>query len=82
MLETMAFGVPVAAFPVTGPIDLVQPGRTGELDPDLGTAVRSALCLDPAPARDYALTHSWPAATEQFVARLAVEPARQQGAGA
>jgi glycosyltransferase involved in cell wall biosynthesis len=71
MLEAMACGVPVAAFPVTGPVDLIQPGRTGELDEDLGRAVRRALLLDPGPAREYALTHSWRAATEQFLSCLA-----------
>ena len=44
----MACGVPVAAFPVAGPIDVVEHGRTRILDGDLAVAVRRALSLDPA----------------------------------
>ena len=38
MLEAMACGVPVAAYPVTGPVDVVTHGETGILDPDLRKA--------------------------------------------
>jgi len=47
LLEAMACGVPVAAFPVTGPIDVVQNGERGILDTDLRKAVLGALKLDP-----------------------------------
>ena len=42
-LEAMASGLPIAAFPVTGPIDVVTPGVTGVLDHDLGFAACGAL---------------------------------------
>lgn len=71
LLEAMACGVPVAAFPVTGPIDVVRPGITGVLDEDLGAAVRGALELDPAPGVAFARERSWRAATEQFLSLLA-----------
>lgn len=66
MLEAMACGVPVAAYPVTGPIDVVKHGVTGCLDEDLGRAVRGALQLDGGQCRRHALEHSWARATTQF----------------
>ena len=70
-LEAMACGVPVAAYPVTGPIDVVQDGRTGALDEDLARAARRALEVDPADCREFALTMGWEACTRQFEANLA-----------
>lgn len=71
LLEAMACGLPVTAFPVTGPVDVVQPGRTGVLDQDLREAVLGALALDRAPCVAYARSHSWRAATDMFVSLLA-----------
>jgi glycosyltransferase involved in cell wall biosynthesis len=71
LLEAMACGVPVAAYPVTGPIDVVVSGRTGVLDEDLQRAALAALRLDPADCRAHALGYSWEACTRQFVAALA-----------
>jgi len=70
MLEAMACGVPVAAFPVTGPVDVVRNGETGVLDEDLAKAVRAALRLDGRICRDYALARSWQQATACFAAHL------------
>jgi glycosyltransferase involved in cell wall biosynthesis len=74
LLEAMACGVPVAAYPVTGPIDVVQPGITGVLHEDLREATLAALQLDPARCRAYALEHTWEAATRQFLSNLAWRP--------
>jgi glycosyltransferase involved in cell wall biosynthesis len=46
LLEAMACGTPVAAYPVTGPIDVVAPGITGVLDEDLHKAAVAALAID------------------------------------
>ena len=69
-LEAMACGVPVAAFPVTGPIDVVEDGVTGALDPDLGKAAERALALDPRACRARAQQSSWTACTREFEANL------------
>jgi glycosyltransferase involved in cell wall biosynthesis len=70
LLEAMACGVPVAAFPVAGPVDVVQQGRTGVLDHDLRQAVLGALALNPADCVDYARRHSWRHWSERFVSLL------------
>lgn len=75
LLEAMSCGVPVAAFPVTGPIDVVQNGVTGVLNQDLRVAALQALELDPAACRSYALQHTWDAATQQFLGNLALRAA-------
>ena len=74
MLEAMACGLPVAAFPVTGPIDVVRQGVTGVLDDDLRNAALAALELGGGNCRQEALGRTWRRATEQFFANLV--PAR------
>lgn len=75
LLEAMAAGLPVAAYPVTGPIDVVLDGITGSLDEDLGAAALRCLEYDPARCREHALRYSWDACTGQFLAALAFESA-------
>jgi glycosyltransferase involved in cell wall biosynthesis len=70
LLEAMACGVPVAAFPVTGPIDVVQHGKTGVLDSNLRQAVLGALQLNPDECVAYARRNSWKSWTERFVSLL------------
>lgn len=80
LLEAMACGVPVAAYPVTGPIDVVTQGVTGALDEDLRAAAVSALDLDPAQCRAYALANTWETATRQFLSQLAPRTATASAA--
>jgi glycosyltransferase involved in cell wall biosynthesis len=71
LLEALACGVPVAAYPVTGPIDVIENGATGVLDENLRAAALAALQLNPAHCRAFALAHTWEAATKQFLGNLA-----------
>jgi len=59
MLEANACGTPVAAFPVTGPIDVVKQGVNGWLDDDLVVAISKALEVDRESCLAHASTHSW-----------------------
>jgi 1,2-diacylglycerol 3-alpha-glucosyltransferase/glucuronosyltransferase len=75
MIEALACGVPVAAYPVQGPADVIENGVTGCLDNDLREAALAALKLDPQGCRDAALSYTWEACTRQFLGHL--EAARQ-----
>ncbi len=72
LLEAMACGLPVAAYPVTGPIDNVVPGVTGMLDPDLERAARSALQLDRRQVRSHAQQFTWRRTAEMFFNNIVV----------
>jgi len=76
LLEAMACGVPIAAYPVTGPIDVIKSGVTGVLDADLRTAALGALKLSREVCREQALAFTWEAATRQFLHNLAPLTAR------
>lgn len=71
MLEAMACGTPVAAYPVTGPIDVVRDGYSGCLDEDLAVAATRALALSRDDCRQAALERTWERATQQFLSHLA-----------
>ncbi len=80
MIEALACGVPVAAYPVAGPLDVI--GRMGKgeddgndkavgvLDEDLGRAIAQALQLDRAAAAAFGARFSWDRATDQFLTAL------------
>lgn len=71
MLEALACGTPVAAFPVTGPIDVIADSGVGVLDQDLQKAALAALKIDREACRAYATQYSWPACAAQFRGSLA-----------
>ncbi len=70
VLEAMACGVPVAAFPVTGPKDIIENGVNGWVDGDLAYAVSEALKVSPQQCREYAENNSWQHAANQFESNL------------
>jgi glycosyltransferase involved in cell wall biosynthesis len=70
LLEAMACGLPVAAYPVTGPIDVLGDSSAGVMNEDLRTACLHALKIPREVARAHAEKFSWKAASEQFVSHL------------
>jgi len=70
MLEAMACGLPVAGYPVRGPIDLVKNGITGFLDRELRIATLKALEIDPQACRRFARQYSWRKSARRFVENL------------
>lgn len=70
MLEALACGVPVAAYPVQGPRDVLGDAPVAALDEDLRAACLKALAIPREAARAYALTRSWRACTDQFLSNL------------
>ena len=69
-LEAMACGVPVAAYPVAGPIDVIEDGATGALHEDLATAAVRALSVDPRACRRRAEQSGWDVCSREFESNL------------
>jgi glycosyltransferase involved in cell wall biosynthesis len=69
-LEALASGLPIAAFPVTGPKDVVADHPVGALDEDLRAACLAALDLNRDACRAFALNYSWENSARQFIGHL------------
>ncbi|WP_299439537.1 glycosyltransferase family 1 protein [uncultured Rhodospira sp.] len=86
LLEALASGVPVAAFPVAGPKDVIGDAPVGRLSHDLREAALAALDADPEACRAFALRNSWDASVDQFLSNVqpfdpaALAPAEAGGA--
>ena len=74
MIEALACGLPVAAFPVAGPIDIVTE-RTGALSGQIERAIDAALYCDSRDCAAYGASFSWEVATRQFLAGLVTREA-------
>lgn len=82
LLEALASGVPIAAFPVTGPKDVVTDPRVGVLDEDLRKAALAALDLPRAAAREFALRFTWAESARMFRDNILVANGEQASAAA
>lgn len=70
LLEALASGVPIAAFAVGGPRDVVGDAEVGALDSDLGAACLKALTLSREACRRFALTMTWRRSARCFIANV------------
>jgi glycosyltransferase involved in cell wall biosynthesis len=71
LIEALASGLPIAAYPVTGPIDIVVNEKLGALDADLGLAIERALATgEPKACVEAGRAYTWDACTRQFLANL------------
>ena len=78
ILEAMAAGAPVAAYPAAGPIDIIPGSNAGVVDEDLRQACLQCLDLDRKVVRAYAERFSWRASAEEFVRNLQPSPEPQK----
>ncbi len=74
MLEAMACGVPVAALPAPGPVDVIINGVNGWVDENLRQACINALQVNRDSCRRFAEQNSWEACTQQFLSNLCPTP--------
>ena len=66
-LEALSSGVPIAAFPVTGPKDVIGDNPIGVLNEDLRAACMQALWISRESCREFALRYSWENSAGQFI---------------
>ena len=78
MIEALASGLPVAAFPVAGPIDVVGSGA-GVLSEDLRAACLEALTIPRESAREYSLRYTWKESARQFLENIELSRPKRMG---
>ncbi len=71
-LEALACGTPVAAFPVTGPLDVISDHPIGALDRDLSAAALRAYTMSREACRSFAMERSWENCARMFINNLAM----------
>jgi glycosyltransferase involved in cell wall biosynthesis len=70
LLEALASGLPVAAFPVAGPRDVIGAAPVGALNDDLRLACLSALTISPQACLEFAARHTWESSARAFVENI------------
>ena len=70
MIEALACGTPVAAYPVPGPLDIIEES-VGALSDNLARAIDAARYCDRSDCARFGAKYSWEAASEQFLSGLA-----------
>jgi glycosyltransferase involved in cell wall biosynthesis len=70
LLEALASGVPVAAFPVTGPRDVIDTAPVGVLSEDLRSACLAALKIAPEACLEFAASQTWGKSAGAFVKNI------------
>jgi glycosyltransferase involved in cell wall biosynthesis len=81
LLEALASGLPVAAFPVAGPCDVIGAAPVGALNDDLRAACLSALEISPQACVAFGARHSWEASALAFIENITKIPYGASGAG-
>jgi glycosyltransferase involved in cell wall biosynthesis len=70
LIEALASGLPVAAFPVTGPLDVIGASGCGVLDADLRAAALAALDIPKDRCRARGETFTWHESARQFFSNI------------
>lgn len=70
LLEALASGLPIAAFPVPGPLDVIENSRCGVLESDLRRAALAALDIPKERCRAHALSFTWEESARQFFGNI------------
>jgi glycosyltransferase involved in cell wall biosynthesis len=70
LVEALACGLPVAAFPAPGPRDVIGSSGAGVLSQYLGAAAIKALSINPSACRSHTANFTWSKATDQFLANI------------
>lgn len=73
LIEALAAGTPVAAYPVQGPLDVIGDAQAGVLDENLQKAALTALNIPRDTARSFAMGFTWKSSTQQFLENLALD---------
>ena len=67
ILESLASGTPIAAFPVTGPKDILANTNINSLDENLEVSIQKALTVNREDCRKFALKLTWEDCTDQYL---------------
>jgi len=81
MIEALASGLPVAAFPVSGPLDVIGQSGAGALSDDLRVACLSALEIPRERAREHSLRFTWKESARQFLHHIEASRAARGALG-